>query len=50
MRGATSKHIITPDAVAFVYLHIRAFFREGFIGVLCYYSLHFTTTLLYSPR
>ena len=44
MHGATSKLIITPVAVG--YMRVRALVQGGFIDVKCYYSPHFSTTLL----
>ena len=44
MHGATSKDVITPQALG--YLRVRSLTRDGFINVLCYYSPRFTTTLL----
>ena len=44
MHGATSKQVITPQAVG--YLRVRALVKEGYIDVKCYYSPHFSTTLL----
>ena len=44
MRGATSGKIIIPSAKG--WLSIQANTKDGFIDVLCYYSPHFTSTLL----
>ena len=44
MHGATSKEIITPHAVG--YMRVRALVKQGFLDVKCYYSPHFSTTLL----
>ena len=44
MHGATSKEIITPTAVGL--MRVCALTRQGFIDVKCYYSPHFSTTLL----
>ena len=41
---ATSKQIITPRAVG--YMRDHALTRQGSIDVKCYYSPHFSTTLL----
>ena len=44
MRGATLGKIIVLMAKG--WLQVQAGTRDGFIDVLCYYSLHFTSTLL----
>ena len=44
MYGVTSKLISTPRAVG--YMRICVLTRQGFIDVKCYYSPHFSTTLL----
>ena len=44
MHGATSKEIITPCAVGF--MRVRALVKQGYLDVKCYYSPHFSTTLL----
>ena len=44
IHGATSKEIITPTAVGS--MRVRALTRQGYIDVKCYYSPHFSTTLL----
>ena len=44
MHGATSKEIITPHAVG--YMRVRALVKQGYLDVKCYYSPHFSTTLL----
>ena len=45
MRGATSGKIIVPMAKG--WLRVQAGnVKQGFIDVLCYYSPHFTSTLL----
>ena len=44
MHGATSKENITPHAVG--YMRVRALTRQGYLNVKCYYSPHFSTTLL----
>ena len=44
MHGATSKEIITSSAVGF--LKVRALTKQGYLDVKCYYSPHFSTTLL----
>ena len=44
MRGATSGNIVIPSAQE--KLQVQAQTKQGFIDVLCYYSPHFTSTLL----
>ena len=44
MHGDTSKKIITPRAV--VFMRVRALVKQGYLDVKCYYSPHFSTTLL----
>lgn len=44
MRGATSGNIIVPSAQGL--LRVQANTRDGFVDVLCFYSPHFTSTLL----
>jgi hypothetical protein len=44
MHGATSKDIIQPLAEG--YLRVPAMTTKGYVDVLCYYSPHFTSTLL----
>ena len=44
MRGATSGKIIVPSAKDL--LRVQANTRDGFVDVLCFYSPHFTFTLL----
>ena len=44
MKGATSKVIIVPTAVG--YLRVKTNNIYGYIDVKCYYSPHFTSTLL----
>ena len=44
MHGATSRGIITPCAVGSMRVHVLT--RQGYIDVKCYYSPHFSTTLL----
>ena len=44
MHGVTSQDVIIPQAVA--YLQGRALTKKEYTDVLCYYSPHFTTTLL----
>ena len=44
MHGATSKEIITPRAVGF--MRVRTLARQVYLDVKCYYSPHFSTTLL----
>ena len=44
MRGATSGKIIVPSAQC--WLQVQAGTKQGFIDVLCFYSPHFTSTLL----
>ena len=42
--GATSKQTIKTRAVG--YMRVRSLTKQGFIDIKCYYSLHFSTTLL----
>jgi hypothetical protein len=44
MHGATSKDIIQPLAEG--YPRVPAMTTKGYVNVLCYYSPHFTSTLL----
>ena len=44
MHGATSKEIITPRAIGC--MRVRALVKQGYLDVKCYYSPHFSTTLL----
>jgi hypothetical protein len=44
MHGATSKDVIQPLAEG--YLRVLALTTEGYVDVLCYFSPHFTLTLL----
>ena len=44
MRGASSGNIIVPSAQG--KLRVQARTKQEFIDVLCYYSPHFTSTLL----
>ena len=44
IHGATSKEIITPRAVGF--MRVRVLTCQGYLDVECYYSPHFSTTLL----
>jgi hypothetical protein len=44
MHGATPKDIIQPLAEG--YLRVPALTTEGYVDVLCYFSSHFTSTLL----
>ena len=44
MRGATSKTSIIPSAVGF--FRVKANNIDGFMDIKCYYSPHFTSTLL----
>ena len=44
MRGATSGNIIVPSAQG--WLQVQANTKQGYIDVLCFYSSHFTFTLL----
>ena len=44
MHGGTSKEIITPRTVGFK--RVRVLTRQGYLNVKCYYSPHFSTTLL----
>ena len=44
IHGATSKEIITPRVV--VYMRVQALVKQGYLDVKCYYSPHFSTTLL----
>ena len=45
MRGATSGTIIVPMAKGWLWVQAGNV-RKGYIDVLCYYSPHFTSTLL----
>ena len=44
MHGATLKEIITPRAVGLI--RVCALTKQRYLDVKCYYSSHFSTTLL----